>query len=310
MKAIAPCQSRTWPVDVKLNSSPRYLDSCYGSSNRLKTERPINLVITRILRQMRGRSNSYLVQASDGQFYVAKFRDNPKGTRTLVNELLGSLILSWLGLPVAAGVILQLDESALVDGVWPTLGGSPQAPRAQAGPHFGSAFPGDPSTSAVYDYLPRSLYLTVSDRKVFHQVLMADTWLGRSEPRQAIFTRSRDGGFHATFVDNSMLFGGSAWTYRATPDQAWYFDGMVYEHPAEFVSSFSERIAQVGSLLDTHRSEILQLIPEEWLGGDMPALNKLLRETAKRAQMFEPGTNEDWSIESERERLFLPTRPS
>ena len=242
------------------------------------------LEITKVVQTMRGRSGASLIQANDGHHYVAKFKGNPKGTPTLVNELLGSLILRALGLPAAEGVTLRLNETTLLEGEWPVVGTADGIIRAEAGLHFGSAFPGKFGTDAVYDYLPRSMRDSVTNREALSQALFVDTWLGLSEPRQAVFTRHGQKQFRLTLVDNTMIFGGSSWNFAAHTLQARYFDHSFY-HGAALNPSVAP-IAQIVDLLTTSRSEIVQQVPKEWLTGNDLSLHALLDELIERTTLF------------------------
>ena len=250
-----------------------------------------NLSITSVIRQMRGTSGAYLVQANDDLYYVAKFKGNPKGTRTLVNELLGSLILRLLGLPVAEGVILHLDETNLPKSDWPFVGNPNDKCRAEAGLHFGSTFPGNPNTDAVYDLFPMQAAHRITNLDSVDYVLFVDIWLGRSEWRQAVFSRNQDRKFTLTLIDNSMLFGGSDWNFNAKAEQARFFDRSMYEHTNTFSPS-QTLLSEVANLLNTRRSEFLQQIPAEWLRGDEVALHTLLDELGERAKRLVPDHTE------------------
>ena len=60
---------------------------------------------------MRGGAQSQLMYCSDGGLYVVKFTNNPQHLRVLANEMLASLLARHLGLPVAEGVIVEVDSS-------------------------------------------------------------------------------------------------------------------------------------------------------------------------------------------------------
>src|SRR6266851_2180303 len=52
------------------------------------------------IRRMRGGSQAHLLRASDGAYYVTKFKNNPQHLRVLANEMFASRLGQWLGLPV------------------------------------------------------------------------------------------------------------------------------------------------------------------------------------------------------------------
>src|SRR5258708_9969665 len=52
------------------------------------------------LRKLRGGSQSHLLRASDGAWYVTKFQNNPQHVRVLTNEMLATRLGMALGLPM------------------------------------------------------------------------------------------------------------------------------------------------------------------------------------------------------------------
>jgi hypothetical protein len=109
---------------------------------------------TQHIRRMRGGAQSHLMRCEDENFYVVKFKDNPQGTRILVNELLGTRLAARLRVSVAGAAVIEvlprmveLTESLVVQ-----LGRG--SVPCTAGLEFGSQYPGHPATTAVYDFLP------------------------------------------------------------------------------------------------------------------------------------------------------------
>ena len=64
--------------------------------HRLITNSPLTAV--RFVRRMRGSSQACLIQCDDGDYYVVKFANNPKGPNLLANEMLGSLLCDSIGM--------------------------------------------------------------------------------------------------------------------------------------------------------------------------------------------------------------------
>jgi len=62
---------------------------------------------------MQGETQAHLLSADDGCCYVVKFLNNPQGRRTLVNDLIGSLLLRALGVSTPEIVMMHLDEQIL-----------------------------------------------------------------------------------------------------------------------------------------------------------------------------------------------------
>ena len=62
------------------------------------------------IRRMRGGSQSHLMRASDGHFYITKFQNNPQHVRVLANEFLASRIGLRLGLPMPQAQVIEVSE--------------------------------------------------------------------------------------------------------------------------------------------------------------------------------------------------------
>src|SRR3954447_14247933 len=189
------------------------------------------VTIERIVRRMKGGSQSYLVQGMDRQFYVAKFAANPQGTRTLINEWIATRILKGLGITTPDQAVLRLKDSTKYMGATPTFRiGSRDVPIS-SGLHLGSLCPVDPEREAIYDLLPAHLISKTCNLDEFARMLVFDTFLGQADSRQAIFVRNRSRrelSFRAHFIDHGLVFGGSEWAVRDLASSSFYFDRKIY----------------------------------------------------------------------------------
>ncbi len=190
----------------------------------------------RLIRKMRGGSQAHLIEASDANFYVVKFLNNPQHRRILVNEWIGSAFLSYLGISAPEASIIRVSEDFLRAN--PDVHfqlGSRRHP-VEPGWHFGSRFPGDPARNVVYDFLPDSLLDKVENLGDFPATLAFDKWMGNADSRQAVFFRARlrtylpDSGIHplrvgfvAHMVDHGFIFEGPHWRFTDSPLQGLYF---------------------------------------------------------------------------------------
>jgi len=213
---------------------------------------------------MRGGSQSRLIHGHDGHFYVATFRGNPQGDRTLINEWIATKLLRNLDLSAPPLVFLAYDPSFLGESVSFTIGDR-EIP-IEPGLHLGSLCPVDPEEQAIYDFLPPKLLEKTVNLKDFAGMLVADTFLDQVDRRQAIFvrTRSRQGlAFRALFIDHGMALGGSAWELKGFKSDYSYFDRLVYSTP--HVRSQCDRILKtVESLTARDLFHMAAGIPEKW----------------------------------------------
>ncbi len=58
---------------------------------------------------MRGGAQSHLMRASDGHYYVVKFKNNPQHLRVLANELLATRLAERIGLPVPVTEVIEVE---------------------------------------------------------------------------------------------------------------------------------------------------------------------------------------------------------
>src|SRR5919106_1204996 len=103
---------------------------------------------SRLIRKMRGGAQAHLLEADDGGFWVVKFLQNPQHRRILVNEWISSIFLDFLQISQPETAIIEVTEDFLQANpdVHIQLG-SRRIP-VEAGRHFASRFPGDPSVTA------------------------------------------------------------------------------------------------------------------------------------------------------------------
>jgi hypothetical protein len=225
---------------------------------------------------MRGETRSCLIEADDGFAYVVKSPNNPQGgRRVLVNEFIGSILLTQLGVATPERAIVNIDGDC--EGVG-------EVGLFRPGLHFGSRYPGAPDTVAVYDFLPDALVQKVHNRGHFIGALVFDKWVSNIDSRQAIFFRQpaiptvpgpAAGSWVTQMIDNGSTFAGSEWTFRVSAVQGIYGRSVVYG------PDFSIRACEpwLHALLELKFDVLNQAIaelPPEWISGDEQALDRLL----------------------------------
>lgn len=167
------------------------------------------------LRRVRGGALGSLVKCSDDHIYVIKSPGNPQGTRTLVNDLLASIILQALDIETPRTRGIQVRQEFLDQ--YPEFDPAPKNSRRELlGCHFGSRVPGNASSHAIHDFWPDVLVPQLSNSASFTGALVVDQWLANTDRPQAIFihgehlTPSRN-AMTALHIDRGMTCGGSSW---------------------------------------------------------------------------------------------------
>jgi hypothetical protein len=246
------------------------------------------------IRKMRGGAQSHLIEADDGHFYVVKFQNNPQHRRILVNEWIASHFLRYLHIAVPSTAIVNLTEDFLAENPDVHIQFGTKRSPVTAGWHFGSCFPGDPATVAVYDFVPDSLLLKVENLGDFLGVLAFDKWTANADARQSIFLRARlrdfapsvnthplRTGFLALMMDHGYIFNGPHWDYPDSPVQGIYFRPMVYEKVRGW-DDFQPWLDRLIHFPESTVDEAYRSLPPEWVRGDEDALESMLENLMRR----------------------------
>lgn len=246
----------------------------------------------RHLRKMRGGAQSQLIEASDGHCYVVKFRNNPQHRRILVNELIAAEILNYLQIPAPVGDLVQVPQEFLQENPAIAMQLGNQTIAAEPGWAYGSRHPGNPETTAIYDFVPDSLLAQVQNRAEFLAVLVFDKWTGNADGRQAIFFRAqlkdwlpgmkaRKMGFVALMIDHGFIFNGPHWNFTESAVQGLYARRMVYDAVVS-LRDFEPWIERVRHFPDAVLDRAMRRIPAEWIDGEEDELGRLLEALLRR----------------------------
>jgi hypothetical protein len=259
----------------------------------------------RLLRGMRGKARAHLIAADDGYAYVVKLSNNPQGgRRVLVNEFIGSVLLSHLGIATPERALVHIDEQCLSD-----------SDPLPTGVHFGSRFPGPPDTVAVYDYWPDSLLRKVSNHEHLVGALMFDDWTSNADSRQAIFFRqfvglgdptATESRWVTQMIDNGSVFGGSDWTFGESPVRRTYGRRAVYGLDLS-IRDFAPWLDALTALRPEVINEAVAEIPRDWTLGDEHALAGLLSQLWERRERVPAMIRQIVDL-SQAGRLNLPQR--
>jgi hypothetical protein len=229
----------------------------------------------KVLRKMRGKCGAYLIEGDNGSAYVVKLSNNTQGgRRLLVNEFIGSVLLDQLAIATPTRMFIRIDNHCIGnDGSLP------------AGVHFGSLYPGNPHTTAVWDLLPSSLLPKVSNRHHFAGAMMVDEWTANADSRQAIFfrqpgTETTERRWVAQMIDNGCMFGGRDWVL---PNVTTRVGRVAPRGPDVTVRDYEPWLNALGKLDPEVLNGALSELPGSWLvPGDKPLLEGLLAQLWER----------------------------
>ena len=225
------------------------------------------------IRRLRGGSQSHLLRASDGNFWVTKFQNNPQHIRVLANEMLATRLGQCLRLPMPAVEVIEISDWLIAN--TPELRmqtGSSSVP-CSTGKQLASRYVAAEDGSA-FDYLPNAAFSRVLNLQDFARVLVLDKWTCNSDGRQAIFARSGR-NFAATFIDQGYCFNAGEWSFPDSPMRGVYPRPDVYDHVTGW-ESFEPALTLAEEIDCDTLSRCARGIPEEWYGCDEHALHCLI----------------------------------
>src|SRR5579859_1636731 len=178
---------------------------------------------------MRGGAQAQLMRASDQDYHVVKFRDNPQHTRVLANEFLASRLGQCLGLPIPDVQTIELSDWLIEHTPELRIETDGHLRPVSSGLHLASRFATNLETGCVFDYLPESMFLRVINRSDFPRILVLDKWTGNCDGRQAVFSqRAPRRGYEATFIDQGYCFNSGEWNFPDKPLCGVYYRNFVY----------------------------------------------------------------------------------
>lgn len=250
------------------------------------------LTAVRHIRKMRGGAQSHLLEADDGCWYVVKFRNNPQHRRILVNELIASVFLEYLQIASPPTAFIRLTGEFLAANPEVHLSLGSRRLEVEPGWHFGSRYPGDPSRTAVYDFLPDALLTSVANLADFRAILVFDKWTANSDGRQCVFYRALvrrpdetsqtpRASFVAWMIDHGFAFNGPYWDFPESAVQGLYPRRMVYDAVCS-LDDFQPWLDQVVHFPEEVVDRAWKQIPPEWLDGEEDALDQMLERLFER----------------------------
>ncbi len=236
------------------------------------------------IRRMRGGAQSHLMLASDSHLYVVKFRNNPQHVRVLANELLATRLAAAVGLAVPPSEVIEVTEWLIQNTPDLTIEQRGGAQRCQAGLHFASRWVGGLMPGQTVDYLPQEQLLEVRNLGEFAGILALDKWTCNINGRQAVFQKGRrERRYKATFIDQGYCFHAGDWKFIDISLGGVFAENTVYRGVTGW-ASFEPWLSRIENLTAETAWGIAEMIPPEWYGGDLSALEVLVERLLVRRE--------------------------
>jgi HipA-like protein len=236
------------------------------------------------IRRMRGGAQSHLMLASDNHLYVVKFRNNPQHVRVLANELLATRLATAVGLAVPPCEVIEVTEWLIQNTPDLTIEQRGGAQPCQAGLHFASRWVGGLMPGQTVDYLPQEQLLEVRNLGEFAGILALDKWTCNINGRQAVFQKGRrERRYKATFIDQGYCFHAGDWKFIDISMGGVFAENTVYRGVTCW-DSFEPWLSRIENLTAETAWGIAEMIPPEWYGGDLSALEVLVERLLVRRE--------------------------
>jgi hypothetical protein len=232
---------------------------------------------------MRGGAQSHLMRCSDGYYYVVKFQDNPQGTRILVNELLGTRLADWLGLPIAINHVVAVSEELIRQSEEMVFELARGSIPCTGGLCFGSRLPIGPRQAPLNDLLPDILFSGITNISDFCGMLVFDKWTCNTDGRQTAFFRKKgNSAYSAVMIDQGMCFNGAEWDFPDAPLRSLYRLNSAYERVSG-MDDFEPWLTRLETEMDADvLSDMVNDIPPEWYGCDSASIQTLIDRLNRR----------------------------
>ncbi len=229
------------------------------------------------IRRLRGGSQAQLLRATDNQYYVTKFQNNPQHVRVLANEMLATRLGELLGLPVPRVMAIEVCDWLIEYSGELRLDIAGLRTSFKPGIHLASAYAVDPTTGHLFDYLPEGLLQEVTNVKDFARVTVLDKWTCNADGRQAVFSRQakRRATYKATFIDQGYCFNAGEWNFPDSPLRGVYARNCVYNHVTGW-DAFEPALTRAEEMDIDQIWGIAAEIPAEWYESDTAGLKRLV----------------------------------
>jgi len=240
------------------------------------------------VRRMRGGAQAHLMRASDGFFYVVKFRNNPQHLRVLANELLATRLADAIGLPVPAAEVIEVSQWLVAHTQELRIELAHTALPCEPGLEFGSRLVVAPMDGQIFDYMPSALLGRVRNLETFAGMLAIDKWTCNANGRQAAFWRkARERKYTVSFIDQGYCFNAGEWSFPDSPLRGVYARNEVYAGVKGW-NSFEPWLGRIESMPAERIYTIAGEIPPEWYGNAWDELESLVGKlVARQSQVRE-----------------------
>jgi hypothetical protein len=209
----------------------------------------------------KGYSKPQRIRFSDGHTYVVKFKNNPSGTRVLVNEYVAGKFGQLLSLPVVPFEVVQISDVFIKD--YPIL----SKHKFTSGSQFASLF----IDNCIHlERKSRNENIIVSNREHFAGTIVFDLWIGNTDRKEnnVLLEPAENGEYYLHLIDHGRCFSNADWTVKSLkkmPDMnvklnvhKWFASHQPNEN------ELLKAIEKVMNISEEAIYNIINSIPDDW----------------------------------------------
>lgn len=223
---------------------------------------PIQLLET----VFKGYSKPQHILFSDGQTYVVKFKNNPSGTRIMVNEYIAGKLGQLLSLPIVPFEVVQIEEEFIKK--HSILSNYKFAPGSQ----FASLYL---ENCIQLERNSRNEHVTITNREHLARMIVFDLWIGNTDRKEnnVLLEPVVPKGYYLHMIDHGRCFSNADWTVKALKQMPKMSVKLnVHKWCASLIQNQNEvqvAIEEIMALSEEKINEVIDSIPNDWEVSDV-----------------------------------------
>lgn len=188
-----------------MSPQDRYLATDLSAAHSFKQD---SVEAVEVLYKNCGGAQSTVVRCSDDNLYAVKMTPNPQGSRVLINEALGSLLLDGLGFTTPTARRIWVGQQVIERSQLLSFKRAVGSTRPEKGFHFGSRIIPNCRTPSGAD----NNQLATNTFEL-SGITLFDCWANHMDRRQYLWRYDQKNDQSTIcFIDHGHLFGGPEWS--------------------------------------------------------------------------------------------------
>ena len=205
------------------------------------------------IQSLKGKSQPQLIRFSDGNHYVVKFKGNPQGMKTLVNEFIASQLAEHLSLPIPTSLLVYIPDSFVQQS--PVL----SARSFVGGLQFATQYV--EHTEQIPKFDPHKEFNIGTNQETLADLIVFDYWLGNTDRsrRNLLLQRNERGECHFLLIDHGNCFREKRISpFRFRTAHKWCLSLI------DDTERLAHSVQKVQNLSNDTILEIIHSVPKEW----------------------------------------------